>query len=161
MLFRSPAPEPEPEPEPQPEPAPEPVARKTYTVKSGDYPELIARKHGISTENFLKWNKLRRTAVIDVGDVFVVTPPQQEKPAPAAASKPAPVKEEITPAPPSEKGAAPPGTKKIIHTVALGESPWLICQKYGVDMNSFFKWNNIRRGSSIRVGLKCIVYVKE
>ena len=47
---------------------------------------------------------------------------------------------------------------KIVHTVASGESLYMIGQKYNVAVNDIKKWNNLR-GSSLSIGQKLTIYI--
>ncbi|GMW01782.1 MAG: hypothetical protein AMXMBFR84_29190 [Candidatus Hydrogenedentota bacterium] len=90
----------------------------------------------------------------------VSTPPAQSEPAPETASPPAEPQPEPVPAPqPEPAPAAPPAAmKKVQHTIAPGEFPNKIAQKYSVSVNDLFKWNGIADGR-IRAGDTLIVYV--
>jgi LysM repeat protein len=78
-----PAPTATPRPEPTAEPAgpsPTPVTRVedgrlTYVVQEGDYPELIAQKFGISTEELLAANPGIDPRGLHIGDVLVIPTP--------------------------------------------------------------------------------------
>jgi len=47
---------------------------------------------------------------------------------------------------------------KIVHTVASGESLYMIGQKYNVAVNDIKKWNNLR-GSNLSIGQKLTIYL--
>lgn len=51
-------------------------------------------------------------------------------------------------------------TGQLVHTVKRGESLWLIAQKYGRTINSIAKWNNINPNSTLWVGQKLTIPVK-
>lgn len=78
-----PAPTATPPPEPTEEPAgpsPTPVTRVedgrlTYVVQEGDYPELIAQKFGISTEELLAANPGIDPRGLHIGDVLIIPTP--------------------------------------------------------------------------------------
>jgi LysM repeat protein len=80
---RQAAPTSTPVPQPAPEPAgpsPTPVTRVedgrlTYVVQEGDYPELIAQKFGISTEDLLAANPGIDPRGLHIGDVLVIPTP--------------------------------------------------------------------------------------
>ncbi len=86
QLATTPTPPPPEETEEPPEPSPTPVTRVedgrlTYVVQAGDYPELIAQKFGISTEELLAANPGIDPRGLHIGDVLVIptpTPPAGE-----------------------------------------------------------------------------------
>jgi membrane-bound lytic murein transglycosylase D len=44
----------------------------THTVRKGDNPYLIAKKYGVSLDDFLKWNKLTKKSKMQVGEKYIV-----------------------------------------------------------------------------------------
>ncbi|HNT89316.1 MAG TPA: LysM domain-containing protein, partial [Candidatus Hydrogenedentes bacterium] len=44
----------------------------THTAQRGDNPSVIANKYGVSTDDFLKWNNLRKRSVLHIGEKYVV-----------------------------------------------------------------------------------------
>lgn len=48
-----------------------------HTVTRGDNPSSIARKYGVTTEEVLAWNNLKRNAVLHIGDKLVIRKPRQ------------------------------------------------------------------------------------
>lgn len=47
----------------------------THKVAKGDNPSVIAKKYGVKTEDFLKWNKLTPKARFQIGEEYVVYVP--------------------------------------------------------------------------------------
>ena len=46
-----------------------------HTVARGDNPSTIARKYGVTLEEVLAWNNLKRSAVLHIGDKLVIRKP--------------------------------------------------------------------------------------
>ena len=47
-----------------------------YEVKRGDNPYVIARRNGVSTDDVLKWNKLTKRSILNIGDKIVLYIPR-------------------------------------------------------------------------------------
>ncbi len=131
----------------------QPAPPKTYRVKSGDTLYDIARAHHVSVGDIQEWNKLGRTARIQVGRTLYVSDPSLKtaKAAPAAAPEPAP---EPEPARAEEVAAAEDEPEVAFHTVVAGECPAVIAQKYGMSLDAFLALNRLTKTSTIRVGDK-------
>ena len=50
-------------------------ATKTHTVKRGENPGTISKKYGIRTSDLLRWNNLKSSSIVHVGDVLHVQNP--------------------------------------------------------------------------------------
>lgn len=78
----APAAAPEAAPEPEETAAPPPAAETPayeeiiHKVARGDNPSTIARKYGITLEELLEWNNLKRNAVLHIGDKIVIRKPK-------------------------------------------------------------------------------------
>jgi LysM repeat protein len=48
-----------------------------HKVAKGDNPSVIAKKYGVKTEDFLKWNKLTSRARFQIGEEYVVYAPSK------------------------------------------------------------------------------------
>lgn len=103
----------------------------TYTVKSGDSMERIARNHGTTASALSKLNGLKDGALIHPGQKLKV--PGKTA---VAGHQPAPVKESRT------------------HTVASGETFFKISMKYGVSVDELIAANPSVNHKSLRVGQK-------
>jgi LysM repeat protein len=63
-------------PAPELEPGQPPGTKKVvHVVKRGDNPDAIAKSYGVDLADFLKWNKLQRNSIIQIGDKFVAYVP--------------------------------------------------------------------------------------
>jgi len=119
--------------------APEPVV---HTVRSGEFPATIAKRYGVSVEELLRWNNLKRGAVLHVGDQLTV---HSKGSTPENAGG----------------GVDSPSGKKITHTIKRGDTPYLIGKRYGVDWREFLKWNNLSQNAVLHVGQEYVVYLPE
>jgi len=116
----------------------EPVAEAevesgTYTVRSGDSIERIARKHGVSTAALGKLNGLKSNSIIHPGQKLKVP------------GTTAPAKSNTTPAPVAASRT---------HTVATGDTFYKISRKYGVSVNGLISTNPSVNHNALRIGQK-------
>lgn len=102
----------------------------THTVKSGDTASTIAQKYGTSVDNVLRWNGLRKSSVLHVGDELIVA---------YGGSAPAPEASEIT------------------HVVKRGDSPSVIAKRYSVSLNELYSWNNWSRDPVLQIGQRVTI----
>jgi LysM repeat protein len=181
-----PVPDPEPaQPEIAPEPADAsdveeaaPAGEIIHVVVRGDVPGSIADKYGVPLKDLLAWNDMTRQSILHIGDKLVVrvpggeagaTPAEPEEapsipepvpePAPEPEPEPAPAPEPEPETESAPAGAQPDGTERVFHTVARGEFPGKIADKYGVSVDDFFEWNNLTKRSTLHVGDKYVVYI--
>lgn len=110
----------------------EPATQTTHKVAPGESASVIASKHGISLDDFLKWNGLSKNDIVKVGQVFVVSAPGTTAP-----TTPSTVEPDIVTA---------------SHTVASGESPWTIASKYGMDLGDLLAMNGLSKNAVLRAG---------
>lgn len=128
-------------------PAPAPVAAATaaqpssYTVKSGDSFNKIARKVGTSPQKLAKLNGLKTTAVIRPGQKLKV-PGGQAVAAVQAPSAPAP----------AASAAAVASVSGKTHTVRAGDTYSSISKKHGVSVESLVAANPKVKPSALRPG---------
>lgn len=94
-----------------------------YIVKAGDSIWKIAKEHGITIDDLVKWNKVTNFT-IHPGDTLITTQPPLNPLPPVITKQPLP-----------QLGA--------LYTVKAGDSVWRIAQSHGVSMDDLVKWNNI------------------
>lgn len=99
----------------------------TYKVKRGDTLSVIARNHGISLSNLMKWNNLT-TTLIYPGDILVVS--QSGNSSSANNNK-------------SSNSSNGQSSKVSEYTVQAGDSLWSISRKFGVGITNLKQWNNL------------------
>jgi len=49
-----------------------------HTVAKGDNPYTIAKKYGVSLEDFLRWNNLTEKSRLQIGEKYVIYPPEEK-----------------------------------------------------------------------------------
>lgn len=105
-------------------PAGKPTETETpkYKVQPGESPWLLAKKHGVSTDEILAWNGWSKDTVLRVGDAYIIG------------------------------NSAGGGPVETTHKVTSGENPTTIARKYGVKVSDLFSWNGWRKGHVLRVG---------
>ncbi len=120
--------------------ATEPVSMDaaTYTVKSGDSIERIARNHGTTTAALVKLNGFKSDALIHPGQKLKVP------------GKTAVVQNQPEPAPAKQSSAK----QSRAHTVAAGETFFKISMKYGVTIDELIAANPSVNPKALRVGQK-------
>ena len=115
----------------------------THRVAKGESASVIAQKYGVSTRDFLAWNKLSSKSVLRVGQECVVHHPAGH----AQASAPA-----------APDASSAPAGQISTHIVAKGQNPTTIARRYGVKVSDLFKWNGWPQRHVLQVGDKVIVY---
>jgi len=112
---------------------PESAAKEiVHVVAKGETPGGIAEKYNVGLSALLRCNNLSKRSVIHIGQKLKV---------PAGGSAPA-------------GQPQPQPAKEIVHTVAKGDTPGGIADKYGVGLSAFLKYNNLTSKSMIRPGQK-------
>ncbi len=110
-------------------------AGTTHKVKPGQSASTIAKAHGVSTADVLRWNNWTAKTVLRVGQEYVIR-------ADGAAV--------------TARADAP--EKKTIHKVAPGQNPTTIARRYKVAVDDLFKWNNWPKGHVLQVGEEVVVF---
>ena len=119
--------------------------RIRYRVKSGDFLGKIAEKYGVSVSKIKKWNNLRSSR-LRIGQRLTIYP---RKLGSTATSKPTKT---------TSKKTLPKGEFSM-YTVKLGDSLWLIAQKYAnVSVQNIKDWNNIWSVKSLKPGTKLKIF---
>ncbi|MDK6688779.1 MULTISPECIES: LysM peptidoglycan-binding domain-containing protein [Aerococcus] len=125
-----------------------PAGSGSYTVQSGDSLWRISRKHGVSIQDLMTWNKLGANYMLHPGDKLVVQAPDKAE---VPTTKPSTEK-------PSE--AAKPAestTPSASYTVQSGDSLWRISNKYGVSIQDLMTWNKLGANYMLHPGDKLVV----
>lgn len=133
---------------PTPSPAPtQPntaVPPRKYTVRPGETLSIIAERFGTTVERLQRFNNLKDTDVIQVGQELLI---------PAAGSTPEPT----TTRRPTETFVPGPTPGTVLHVVQTGDTLLGIALKYGVPMNVIQKANDIKDAETIRVGQQLVI----
>lgn len=111
----------------------------SYTVASGDSVWSVANKHGITMDQLRSWNNIKNDFIYP-GQALIVKNSGNKQTS------------STTTAFTSISSSA--GSQK--YTVASGDSVWSIANKFGITMDQFRSWNNIKNdyvypGQSVRV----------
>jgi membrane-bound lytic murein transglycosylase D len=101
--------------------------KRTYTVKSGDSLSVIASRHGVSTSDIKRWNRLKSDR-IKVGKKLTIRGGKAPGPTTRTAS-----------------------VKTSKYKVRSGDSLWEIARRFGVTVASLKSTNGLR-SSSLKVG---------
>lgn len=153
----------------------------TYGVASGDNLWVISQKFGVTVEELKGWNDLRgKRPKLRIGQSLIVYPralPPPTATLASAASAPVAVQPAVasapTPAPtPAVATAAPANSvpdqvssdgkrKRIVHTLAPGDSLWSLSQRYGVSVDELKKLNHVTRHKKLRAGDTVLIEVAE
>ncbi len=107
--------------------------RKVYTVRRGDNPYRIARRHNISLDNLLRWNGMNKRSVIHPGDRIYLQPA-------GSGTRVAVARAGRVPAPRSP------------YVVRRGDTLSRIAWRQGVNLKDLLAWNGLHAGSVIRPG---------
>jgi membrane-bound lytic murein transglycosylase D len=127
------------------------LSKKEYhTVSKGENLQIIARKYGVKISELQEWNNLSTTR-LNIGQnliVHLIHAEKSDEVVQVAAEKEKEKQELVV------KKQVP--EKLHYYTVQHGDTLWTISQRYGLDLNSLKKRNNIK-GNAIKPGQKLII----
>ncbi|NJK90183.1 MAG: LysM peptidoglycan-binding domain-containing protein [Myxococcales bacterium] len=132
-----------------------------YRVRSGDSLWRISQRFHVSIADLCKWNGLRRSSTLGIGDSLRIYLGGRAASAHAAAqarstaSKPTQSLSSDSPPRTFARTLAPTGSRR--HVVKDGESPWLIAQAHGVDVTQLLAANRLRAKDVIQPGQVLVV----
>jgi membrane-bound lytic murein transglycosylase D len=112
----------------------------TYTVKSGDTLDRLARQHGVSIKQLQLWNNLR-TSRINIGQHLVLYP-EAESSGTSTASSASTVRTD---------------DQRFLYVVKRGDTLWDIARRHNVHESDLRTWNDIKR-NKILVGQELVIY---
>ncbi|NLN93774.1 MAG: LysM peptidoglycan-binding domain-containing protein [Candidatus Hydrogenedens sp.] len=115
-----------------------------HKVAKGETAGSIAKKHNVSLNDLLSWNKLTTKSVLRVGQSLKI-----KTTAVAAAGRDR--QKDLTV---SQASAA----EKVVHKVRAGQNPTSIARHYGVAVNDLYKWNNWKKDHILRIGDEVSIY---
>ena len=109
-----------------------------YTVRKGDIPSRIARRHGITLQQLRAWSHLDRKSTIYPGQRLRVSAGRKQK---------------------SADSQTPTDIKKlsVTHTVQPGETAGSIAQRYGITLAELKSWNHITNANKLLPGQVLLV----
>jgi membrane-bound lytic murein transglycosylase D len=123
-----------------------------HTVRKGDTPGAIARRYGVSSEELLRFNKVRNARSLRVGQQLLVP----LNPASARMSL-AEVRGSLRDEAPAAKPAKG-GTKS--YTVRAGDSLWKIAKRFKVTEQELRTWNKLPHNPVLRPGQRLTLLVR-
>ncbi len=125
------------------------VITTSYKVARGESIASIAKKHGVTPEELMAWNKLSAKSVIKEGQDLTVRKPAADNGRDTG-------RDDVKVA----KAADARGSK-VVHTVAPGQSPTGIAKQYGVDVNQLYEWNGWPKNRTLQPGDAVVIYKKK
>lgn len=102
-----------------------------YTIQSGDSFWTIAKKHGTSVNNLLKWNDLASNAKLKPGQKLLV----------------------------ANQAPAQPQDSKITYQIKSGDTLHKIANKFDVSKKDILSWNKVKDESYIHPGQELTIYL--
>ncbi len=102
-----------------------------YTIQSGDSFWTIARKHGTTVNNLLKWNELSANAHLKPGQKLLVV----------------------------NKTTTHADDNKITYQIKSGDTLLKIANKFDVSKKDILSWNKVKDESYIHPGQELIIYL--
>lgn len=119
-----------------------------HKIKKGDTPGSLAKRYNVRTDDILRFNKLRNTRSLRVGQNLLI-PLNPE----AGKMSLADLRESLrddTPAAKSKKGGKS-------YTVRSGDSLWTIAKRFHVSEKQLRSWNGLGGKNALKVGQKLVV----
>ncbi|WP_084618500.1 lytic transglycosylase [Cellvibrio sp. OA-2007] len=101
-----------------------------YTIKSGDSFWTIAKKHGTSVNNLLKWNDMSAKSQLNPGQKLLVM-----------------------------NAAATQKDNKITYQIKSGDTLYKIANKFDVSKKDILSWNKVKDESYIHPGQELTIYL--
>lgn len=102
-----------------------------YTIQAGDSFWTIAKKHGTSLNNLLKWNSLQANAKLKPGQKLLV----------------------------AEQNSKQTTENKITYQIKSGDTLHKIASKFSVSKKDILTWNKVKDESYIHPGQELIIYL--
>lgn len=146
---------------------------KKYTVKKGESLGVVARKHGVSVSDLMKWNGIKNPKAVRAGQtlkikttartatpVVILNPSTAlgvdsvKNPSASGDSKAQPqndIKEEGTPLKLSDI-PLPEQQSNLNYKVRDGDTLWDIARRHKVTIAEIQKWNNLSDPSAVKPG---------
>ncbi len=162
-------------PEPKKAKTKESVAvTKKHTVKKGETLGAVARRHGVSVNDLMKWNGIKNPKGVRAGQVLKIRATEIKtaeaktvvKPAPAAEEKIERTEEPVSKIPaanavaPEKEQGVPlklsdiplPEPQSMNYKVRDGDTLWDIARRHKVTIAEIQKWNNLSDPSAVKPG---------
>ena len=144
----------------------------TYGVASGDNLWAIGQRFNVSVAELKTWNHLHgRRPKLQIGEQLILYP---RGPVKAVASTATPTAKPLAVQPAAARVTPPlrpsPSsvadrvsmrgkTKRIVHTLAPGDSLWSLSQQYGVSVQALKRLNHVGRHNRLRAGDTLLIEV--
>lgn len=133
-----------------PQPAPQPLELALHTVRRGETISSIARRYGVSVDDIVAENEIRRPNRLKIGQVLFIPVPADD----ARDYTAVPVAHKTPP-----QSTAPPAGMQIVHRVRRGETLASIGRRYGVSVAQLQRWNGIRNPRHLQAGQTLTIWV--
>lgn len=142
------------------------TATKTYKVKKGDSLGAVARKHGVSVSDLMKWNGIKNPKAVRSGQVLKIKTTETRtkdkdvvKKEEIKVTQPV-VTPEMTGLPPKDEGVPvklsdiplPAQESRLDYKVKDGDTLWDIARRHKVTIAEIQKWNNLSDPSAVKPG---------
>ena len=111
----------------------------SHVIRSGDNPWTIAKQYGISMEDLVKFNDIKNTKNLQIGQVLKIPPS-------AAPAPHKPIGEPV-----SER--ASPGELET-YTIKKGDNPWTVAKRLKIDYQKLIDLNRITDPTDLQIGQK-------
>ena len=127
------------------------VSWQRYTIRSGDSLGLIAQRHDTSVSVLQTVNKLD-DSVIKTGNILMIPLTKSAVETYAVSDTQRRI---------SKNNQSPSTGIKNYHTVAQGDSLWVIARENKVNTRQLASWNNMAPGDTLSVGKKLVIWQQD
>lgn len=145
------------------------VATKKYKVKKGEALTIVAKKHGVSVNDLMKWNNISNPKKLKAGQVLKIKSETRRVVKETAVQNPEPVRniapkedlkesDEILTEQVSSAAPVPPTV--VSYRVRSGDTLWDIARRHKVTITQIQSWNNMQDQSIVKPGDVLTIHVQ-
>lgn len=142
---------------------------KKYKVKKGEALTIVAKKHGVSVSDLMKWNNISNPKKLRAGQVLKIRSESKQTVKKSGTASPEPVKntvpvetvKEVDVVSSDQVSSAEPASPTIVsYRVRSGDTLWDIARRHKVTISQIQSWNNMHDQSIVKPGDVLTIHVE-